>query len=53
LNKYSIFIGLLEIMKIAKENHPILSIKKFFDQLMTNDFWLCNALYNTFSKISK
>ena len=39
-------IGLLGILKIAKENHFISSVKKLLDQLIDNNFWLSNQLYN-------
>ena len=39
-------IGLLGILKIAKENHFISSVKKLLDQLIDNNFWLSNELYN-------
>lgn len=39
-------IGLLGILKIAKENHLILSVKKLLDQLIENNFWLSSELYN-------
>ena len=45
-----ITIGLLGILKIAKENHLILSVKKLLDQLIENNFWLSNELYNTVLK---
>ncbi len=39
-------IGLLGILKIAKENHLILSVKKLLDQLIENNFWISNELYH-------
>jgi predicted nucleic acid-binding protein len=45
-----ITIGLLGILKIAKENHLILSVKNLLDQLIENNFWLSNKLYNTVLK---
>jgi uncharacterized protein len=39
-------IGLLGILKIAKENHLILSFKKLLDQLIENNFWISNELYH-------
>lgn len=41
-----ITIGLLGILKIAKENHLILSVKKLLDQLIENNFWVSNELYH-------
>ena len=43
-------IGLLGILKIAKENHLILSFKKLLDQLIENNFWISNELYHTVLK---
>ena len=45
-----ITIGLLGVLKIAKENHLILSVQKLLDQLIENNFWLSNELYNTVLK---
>jgi uncharacterized protein len=45
-----ITIGLLGILKIAKENRLILSVKELLDQLIENNFWLSNELYNTVLK---
>lgn len=39
-------IGLLGILKIAKENNLISSVKIFLDKLIENNFWLSNELYN-------
>jgi len=39
-------IGLLGILKIAKEKNLISSIKIILDQLIENNFWLSNQLYN-------
>lgn len=39
-------IGLLGILKIAKENHFILSVKDLLNQLMENNFWVSNELYS-------
>jgi uncharacterized protein len=41
-----ITIGLLGILKIAKENHLILSVKELLDQLIKNNFWVSNDLYH-------
>jgi predicted nucleic acid-binding protein len=38
-------IGLLGILKIAKENNLISSVKILLDQLIENNFWLSNELY--------
>ena len=43
-------IGLLGILKIAKENNLILSVKKLLDELIENNFWLSNELYKTVLK---
>ena len=43
-------IGLLGILKIAKENNLITSVKELLDQLIENNFWLSNDLYNTVLK---
>jgi len=45
-----ITIGLLGILKIAKENHLISSVKELLDQLIENNFWVSNELYNTVLK---
>lgn len=44
-------IGLSGILKIAKENNLIPSIKILLDQLIENNFWLSNELQPCF-KIS-
>lgn len=38
-------IGLLAILIISKENKLISSVKVLLDQLMKNQFWLSNSLY--------
>jgi len=43
-------IGLLGILIIAKKNHLIVSVKDLLDQLIENNFWLSNELYNTVLK---
>ena len=45
-----ITIGLLGILKIAKENHLISSVKELLDQLIENNFWISNELYTTVLK---
>ena len=45
-----ITISLLGILKIAKENHFISSVKELLDQLIENNFWVSNELYNTVLK---
>lgn len=39
-------IGLLGILKIAKQNHLITSVKELLEQLIENNFWMSNELYN-------
>ena len=39
-------IGLLGVLKIAKENKFISSVKILLDQLIDNNFWLSKELYN-------
>jgi predicted nucleic acid-binding protein len=43
-------IGLLGILIIAKKNHLIVSVKDLLYQLIENNFWLSNELYNTVLK---
>ena len=41
-----------DLLKIAKENNLISSVKILLDQLIENNFWLSNQLYNLVLKIS-
>lgn len=43
-------IGLLGVLVIAKENNFILSVKELLDQLIENNFWLSNGLYQQILK---
>ncbi len=41
-------IGLLGILKIAKENNLVSSVKNLIDKLIENNFWLSHSLYRQF-----
>lgn len=45
-----ITIGLLGILKIAKEMNFLISAKPLIDKLVKNNFWLSNSLYKQFLK---